>query len=109
MEKIKRKVMCMEKERGGAGMMKIHSQQKVFLAKWIMNIEKAKKGSQFILSKIPNLYLNFYGGPEVFFKFSCVETDIWFPSYFSRFWRDAIKAWLTLKTRIKILYLLLLL
>ena len=102
-EKIKRKVMCMEKERGGASMIRISSQQKVFLAKWIMKIENSTKQSQFTISKIPFIYINHFSGPNVFFNFSCVESDIAFPYYFSRFWRDAIKAWLILKSRIKIL------
>ena len=103
-EKIKRDVMCMEKNRGGAGMIKVSTQQKVFLAKWLMKGDNRSSKSPVATSKISSLYLNHFGGIDVFYGYSCSGTDILFPSYFSRFWRDAIKTWLSLKSNIHIIH-----
>ena len=102
-ERIKRNVVCLRKEDGGAGMFKASTQQKLFLAKWIMKISEQKNSSFLIGSKIPDLYFSYYGGIEYFLNFTCVASDISFPSIISRFWRDTIKSWLVMKHSIKIL------
>ena len=101
-EKIHRDVMCKEKNRGGAGMIRLSSQQKVFLAKWMIKLDKSSKNSQVCISKIPELYFSQFGGVKHFFNFSCPMNDISIPSYLSRFWCDVIKSWLCLKANFKI-------
>ena len=103
-EKIKRSVMCIEKDQGGASMIKSASQQKLFLAKWIMKIGKTEQSKVFKLTKLPDIYFNFYGNHDIFTKFLCKQTDLEYPSYISRFWRDAINSWLVLKHNFKIIH-----
>ena len=102
-EKIKRSVMCLAKEKGGASMIKSCTQQKLFLIKWILKAGFAKSNLLINASKIPDLYFEYYGGINCFLSFNCVVKEITFPTLIPRFWKDAIKAWLTLKHNIKIM------
>ena len=103
-ERIKRNVVCLRKEEGGAGMFKASSQQTLFLAKWIMKISEQDCRSFLIGSKIPDIYFAYYGGLDYFLGFSCEAKDIYFPNIISRFWKDTIKSWLVLKHSVKLLH-----
>ena len=102
-EKIKRQVMCFEKNKGGAGMIKCGSQQSLFLLKWILRVNIQSFESMFSTSKIPDFYFSYYGGIENFRSFTCKLSELPISDLLSRFWRDAIKSWLILKHNIKII------
>ena len=102
-EKIKRQVMCLEKEKGGAGMIKGGTQQKLFLIKWILKVGEQNFNSVFSYTKIPDLYFAWYGGIEYFLTFSGTLSQIPIPELLTRFWKDSIKSWLTLKHNIDII------
>ena len=102
-EKIKRSVMCLTKEKGGASMIKCGTQQKLFLLKWILKAGFPRTNMLLNVSKIPDIYFEFYGGLNYFLSFNCSQKEIIFSNFISRFWKDAIKSWLTFKYNIKIM------
>jgi len=74
-----------------------------FLIKWILKVGEQSFNSVFSSTKIPDFYFSSYGGIEYFFTFSCTPSQIPLPGILTRFWRDSIKAWLSLKHNIDIL------
>ena len=93
-EKIKRNVMSLTIDEGGAGMIKCSSQQNLFLIKWILKSTVVNKVNLINMSKIPDIYFAFYGGLNYFLSFNCTfHPTFEFPHFISRFWKDAIKAW----------------
>ena len=95
-EKIKRQVMCMTKEEGGAGMIKSGTQQRLFLIKWILKLNE-DTNSFYKKTKIPFIFLDYFGGLDYVTSMSCSQKEITFPFLWSRFWKDAILSWLVLK------------
>ena len=86
-------------------MIKCSSQQKLFLIKWILKSKEDLNSNLISKSKIPNIYFAFYGGMAYFLSFTTASThNIEFPYYISRFWKDAINAWLILKHNVKIMH-----
>ena len=102
-EKIKRSVMCMVKEEGGAGMIKGGTQQKLFLIKWIIKLSSTKT-SLYQDSRISNIFFANFCNLDYLKVISCRYNEIIFPFYWPRFWKDAIKAWLIFKHNLRILY-----
>ena len=103
-ERIKRSTMCISKDRGGASMLRCYSQNQLFLTKWILKCQPSSNSSAFFATKIPHLYFSFFGGMDYFVAFTCKANDILLPHILSRFWKDAIKAWLTVKHNIDIMH-----
>ena len=88
-EKIKRSVMCMDTDEGGASMIKLADQQSVFLLKWVKRTALLQN-SLLNSTNISNLYFSWFGNNEYFLDFSCQEEDLIFPRFYSRFWKDVL-------------------
>ena len=103
-ERIKRQVMCLDKDDGGAGMIKGGSQQKLFLIKWILKVGEGNFKSIFCTSKIPDIYFSHVGGIDYFFSITCPYSKLPTSDLLTRFWKDAIQSWLVFKHNIKIFH-----
>ena len=86
-EKIKRSVMCLKVENGGASMLKLCDQQSLFQLKWIKRTV-ILKNSLLNATGISDLYFSWFGNEDYFLGFSCSEDKIVFPKLYSRFWKE---------------------
>ena len=98
-EKIKRSVMCLSIEDGGAKMIKIQDQQDLFLLKWIKRTA-VLKSSLLNSTYLSDSYFSCFGMGEYFLEFSCSPKSIVIPKFFSRFWSDLFSCYLINKCNI---------
>ena len=98
-EKIKRSVMCLSLEDGGAKMIKMQDQQNLFLLKWIKRTAVLKT-SLLNSTDLSDAYFSFFGEGEYFLEFNCPPKAIVFPKVFSRFWSDLFSCYLINKGNI---------
>ena len=78
-EKIKRSVMSLDIEDGGASMIKLHDQQTLFNLKWLKRTVFTKK-SLLNSTGISDIYLSWYGKDDYFLDFSCTVDNLFFLS-----------------------------
>ena len=90
-EKIKRKTMCLDIDKGGLNMISAKDQQQVFCVKWIAKVAKESNSPA---ARLANTFLSKVGGIPYIIKSSLSNPEKMFDTLIVNwFWRKAAAAW----------------
>ena len=99
-EKIGRKTLCREFEKGGLNMIDMIDMQNTFLIKWGMKLITQQKENW---AAFPLHFLRYVGMENVFFSNIKEKQFIGLAGIKSCFWREVIKSWICLNQDCKLL------
>ena len=90
-EKIKRKVLCLEVKQGGLKMISIKDQQNIYNIKWISRIAKENDSP---IANLANVFLKNLGGVHYIIKSTLLHPgDILSKAVRNVFWKNEVCAW----------------